>query len=489
MHTSELILISPLIFLCFCSCVLLVFGIVYQNTIFITDKLRVDQFLLKFSLLLLILLSAVLATYAFVHKISLPLFYNFFFINYFTLGIQCLLFIFSFIIVLITSDYEINQQLNAFELRFLFLVSLIGANLLVCANDLLAIYLALELQTMPLYILTAAFRTSKKSIEAAIKYFILSIFASGLFLFGFALLYYISGLTNLNDLEIFSRLTAQTTFSDFRNTPVYYVAFFVALLLVFSALIFKLAAAPFHFWIADVYDGAPLSVILVFASLPKLSVCVVLLHLVQNVFVCFSNFWCSALVFTGVLSIIIGTFGAFYHNKITRILAFGSIAHIGYILLAFLPFNSTAIFAVLFYFIIYILTTFLFFICLFAFTVNNEYPKYVYQFDGLFYNSKKLAVFLALSLFSFAGIPPLAGFVAKLFVLQILINYKLILIAGLVFVLSVISAVYYLRIIKNIYFIRPSDKQNIQLFPFRKQTVLLSISLSLLLLFVPLWFM
>nr|YP_001648572.1 NADH dehydrogenase subunit 2 [Ptilocaulis walpersi]ABW83893.1 NADH dehydrogenase subunit 2 [Ptilocaulis walpersi] len=303
----------------------------------------------------------------------------------------------------------------------LILILTLGALLLVSSINWLSIYLVIELQTLILFILTALKRDSAYGTEAALKYFILGALSSSLFLFGCGLLYGLVGETSVQGIN--SILTID-----------------VGKILITISLLFKLAAAPFHMWAPDVYEGAPTIITALLATVPKVGIFSILVQIGPVI---------NVILISAVLSIIYGAIGALNQTKIKRLLAYSGIGHMGFILLGVAIDTFESIQASLIYIIIYIIIT----ICSFTIILSLNLTKnLIIEISGLSGDNPVIAATLALTLFSVAGIPPLAGFLSKLLILLsgVLNGYYLITIIAVIS--SVIAGVYYVRLVHLIYF-------------------------------------
>uniref|UniRef100_A0AAU8HQ23 NADH:ubiquinone reductase (H(+)-translocating) n=1 Tax=Demospongiae sp. TaxID=2813625 RepID=A0AAU8HQ23_9METZ len=303
----------------------------------------------------------------------------------------------------------------------LILIVTLSSLLLVSSVNWLSIYLAIELQTLILFILVALRRDSAYSTEAGLKYFVLGAVSSGLFLFGCALLYGLTGETSIQGIN--SVLIAD-----------------VGKILITISLLFKLSAAPFHMWAPDVYEGAPTTTTALLATIPKVGVFSILVQIgpVTNiVLVC------------GVLSIVYGAIGALNQTKIKRLLAYSGIGHMGFTLFGIAVGSFESVQASLIYIIIYIIMT----ICSFSIILSLKLTKdLIIEVSGLSRDNPVIALTLALTFLSIAGIPPLAGFLSKWLILLAGVSSGYYLICGVVVVSSVIAGVYYVRLVQIIYF-------------------------------------
>nr|YP_011017029.1 NADH dehydrogenase subunit 2 [Gracilaria hainanensis]WQB61707.1 NADH dehydrogenase subunit 2 [Gracilaria hainanensis] len=350
---------------------------------------------------------------------------------------------------LLSSEYLIYEKLNYFEFWILILLALVAMLFILQAYDLLTIYLAIEFQSLIFYILASINRTSEFSTEAGLKYFILGAFSSAFLLCGSSIIYGLTGLTNLNDLAQF--------FSGFLvGENMFSYNLIVGFIFILVAFLFKLSAAPFHIWSPDVYEGAPFIVTAFFSILPKLAILGLLLRFLLYTFYDLILFWQDIILLATFLSILIGTFGAFAQYKWKRFLAYSSINHVGFLLLAILNGDLESVSGIIFYLIIYIITM----LGIFAFTINTKiyaYPtfyqiRYLTDVDGLVRHNPFLASAMVIFLFSMAGIPPTAGFFSKLFVLLSAIQANSFAISLIAVIVSCIACFYYIRLIKSMYF-------------------------------------
>ena len=348
------------------------------------------------------------------------------------------------------------ERINSYEYFTLFLLSLLGLLLLINATDLLSAYLLIELQALCFYVLASFKRNSSFSTEAGLKYFIAGSFISGIYLMGASLIYLSLGTLNFNNIACLLSF-------DFSNSDFIYFTIFceLGILLVTFALLFKLTAAPFQFWAPDVYEGAPLASTIIFSIIPKISL-----------FVFFSR-WISAvslnfiytnylILFFAILSIFLGAIFAITQKRFKRFILFSSLAQVGFLLIPFFLMDSDSLAALFFFVLIYIITSILIWGNLVSFYESfKNFKSFLPQLVSVFYISnlaglskinKLKSVSFLIIFFSVSGIPPLTGFLAKIFVIFHLLESNEILISILVFILNMISVYYYLRIIKIIFF-------------------------------------
>ena len=324
------------------------------------------------------------------------------------------------------------------EYIFLILFALLGAMVLVSAEGLISIYLGLELMSLPVYVLVALKRDSEKGVEAAIKYFVMGALASGFLLFGFSLLYGLTGSLWLPQI-------AQVLLYGGMGTP----AFYVVAIFIIVGIAFKLGIVPFHMWVADVYEGAPLSTVLFVTSVPKIAILALFLRFFGETFTSF-GFIVQPIMFTlGFLSLILGSTAALMQKNLRRFLGYSTIANMGIVFLSLGLATPQGFSAAVFYTMVYATTSVALFGLLLAF--NREIVN-IEDLKGL-HGQKPFTAFLFLILLlSFAGVPPLLGFDAKFLVLLSLVHSGHLGVAIGMLVLSVISAGYALRVVKAIYF-------------------------------------
>jgi len=323
------------------------------------------------------------------------------------------------------------------------ITALMGMLVITEAADFIIFYLALELQSLSFYVLTASKRYSNLSIEAGLKYFILGSLASGFLLFGISIIYGYTGTTNLLDLNTLTINNPDSIVNGFQ----------LGLLFIFMGVAFKLPAAPLHNWAPDVYNGASTIVTSFFVLVPKLPMIAFLTYLTYFTFPLFSYYWSYLFTFFGFTSLIVGCFGALYQTNIKRFIAYSTINHIGFILLALSTGTVDGISAAFFYVIIYVLMNIGFFAALLGVRkIFGIKMVLLEDFFALHRSYPLVAVGMATILFSMAGIPPLMGFFSKFYVINALVQNYEYLQAVVVVLVSVISCVYYIRLVKNMFF-------------------------------------
>jgi len=343
----------------------------------------------------------------------------------------------------LSSGYVKAYQINNFEYFVIVALAVFGQMILISSADFLTAYLALEIQSFAFYLMAAFKRDSAYSTEAGLKYFLLGSFSSTLLLFGVSLIYGFFGTTNFSVLSLLLfESTDLKILSD--------IAFFLILI----GLLFKLAAAPFHIWSPDVYEGAPLNSTIFFAIVPKISI-MVLLFRIYGVLVNSSEIWSVAILVSSICSVIIGSFVTLKQKRLKKLLAYSGINHVGYLLLGASMFTVESVSAVFFYLFAYMITGLAMWGIVSVVKRADSLGTHtatIADLGAMVKVNPTLAVILAICLFSLAGIPPLIGFYAKLGIFQAALNSGFFTIASFIILTSVISTFYYIRLIKSAYF-------------------------------------
>ena len=367
-----------------------------------------------------------------------------------------------------------GEQFSIIEYTLIILFIITGSILLISSSDLISIYISIELQSYGLYLLCTMYRNSESSTSSGLTYFLLGGLSSCFILLGIGLIYANSGTTYLDNFYIITNLS--NIINEEQNNIIYwdivnYIPY--CLLLITIGFLFKISAAPFHFWSPDVYDGVPTIVTTFIAIIPKISILIILLHLVHYtnyIYISTEYTWTSSLLVSSLLSLIIGTVLGLTQFRIKRLFAYSTISHVGFLLLA-LSINSVeSIQSFIFYLIQYSISNLNAFFLLISigYTLfifvnkninhlnlsdkNNSPIQLLSQIKGYFYINHTLAISLAITIFSFAGIPPLIGFFAKLMILSAALQDGFVFIALIAVITSVISTVYYLNIVKIMFF-------------------------------------
>jgi len=349
--------------------------------------------------------------------------------------------LFCFFVLLSSKDYIKSNNIDKIEYPIIILASTLGMILMISSYDLIVFYLGLELQSLCLYILASFKRDDERSTEAGLKYFVLSALASGLLLYGCSLIYGFTGSTNF---EIISE-----NLSEGNTGAVFGMVFIIV------GLAFKVSAVPFHMWTPDVYEGSPTSVTSFFALVPKIAAISVFIRFMYVPFVNVISQWQTIIIFLSIASMILGAVAAIGQSNIKRLMAYSSIGHMGYALAGIAAGTNAGIQSTITYLTIYLVMNLGAFGCIFMMKRENIFYENINDLSGLSKNHPMLALSFLIILFSLAGIPPLAGFFAKFYIFMAVIEVKMYALAIIGLVTTVISAFYYLRIIKIIYFDKP----------------------------------
>ena len=342
----------------------------------------------------------------------------------------------------IAQPYLRREGIERFEYAVLVVFSTAGMLLLLSANSFLALYIALELMSLPLYVLAAFQRDTYKSTEAGLKYFVLGALASGMLLYGVSLVYGFTGTIYFGELsELFVGQGAELP-----------VGALVGIVFIAAGLAFKLGAVPFHMWTPDVYEGAPTAVTALFAAAPKLAAMGLTVRVFAEPFGAFVADWQQIVIAISVGSMVLGAFGAIGQRNIKRLLAYSGIGHVGYALVGLAAGTQSGIYGVLVYMTIYLFMTVGTFGVVLALRRRGQSLEQIDDFAGLGNDQPMLALATAIFMFSLAGIPPLAGFFGKLYVFIAAVEAGLLWLAVVGVLTSVVGAYYYLRIVKLVYF-------------------------------------
>jgi len=349
--------------------------------------------------------------------------------------------LFCLFVLLSSRDYIKSNNIDKIEYPIIILASTLGMILMISSYDLIIFYLGLELQSLCLYILASFKREDERSTEAGLKYFVLSALASGILLYGCSLIYGFTGSTNF---EVISN-----------NLDEYNIPAVFGIVFIIVGLAFKISAVPFHMWTPDVYEGSPTSVTSFFALVPKIAALSVFIRFMYVPFVNVISQWQTIIVFLSIASMILGSVAAIGQNNIKRLMAYSSIGHMGYALAGLAPGTNAGIQSTIIYLTIYLVMNLGAFGCIFMMKRENAYYENINELSGLSKNHPMLALSFLIILFSLAGMPPLAGFFAKFYIFMAVIESKMYALAIIGLVTTVVSAFYYLRIIKIIYFDKP----------------------------------
>ncbi|MEM6810977.1 MAG: NADH-quinone oxidoreductase subunit NuoN [Pseudomonadota bacterium] len=404
---------------------------------------------------------------------SEPILNGMFVQNEFTIFIKLLIALGIIACLALSPRYLERSQIAKFEYPILILFAGLGMMMMVSANDLLALYMGLELQSLSLYVLAAIRRNHIKSAESGMKYFILGAISSGMLLFGISMIYGFTGSTNFD-------VIATTLLQDMHLGAV------IGFVFVLSALAFKISAVPFHMWTPDVYEGAPSTVTAFFAIVPKVAAIALIIRLLYLPFVALEDQWFEMVWLLSFASMTIGAFAALRQDNLKRLLAYSSIGNVGYVLIGVVAGGEAGISAVLIYLTIYMIMTIGTFGILLCLERDGMYFEKISDLSGLSRNHPFMAYSLTILMFSMSGIPPFAGFFGKLIIFQSAISSGLFILAVLGVLTSVVAAYYYLRVIKVMFFDEPVAAYDIKDIEWSRKLVITgSIAFVALFIFFP----
>lgn len=373
--------------------------------------------------------------------------------------------------LIFSRDYIFEHRYMAQnEFYVLALFSMLGMLVLISAHSLLVIYLGLELMSLPLYALIALKRDDILAVEAAVKYFIMGAIGSGLLLYGTTFIY---GMENTIDIAHLGNVL--------QNSGTTHPTLVLATIFVIAGIGFKLAAVPFHMWAPDVYQGAPNGAAMIVSTAPKLAAFALVMRYLVTALGAYHVHWQAALIVLAVLSMGLGNILALVQSNIKRLIAYSGIAHIGYMLLGIIAYSNYGYASALFYMIIYAFSTLGAFGILTMLSSEKHEFQTIHDFRGLHHTSPWLAFMMLLVVFSMAGIPPLAGFFAKLVVIESAIHKGFVWLGVVAIVFSIIGLYYYLNIVKTMYFERPVT--GVPIIASNTQKIVLTLNCVLLLAF------
>ncbi len=359
---------------------------------------------------------------------------------------KCLVLIGSGLALVLSIGYLKTERIERFEYPVLLVLATLGMLMMVSANDLIALYLGLELQSLALYVLAAFRRESLRSTEAGLKYFVLGALSSGMLLYGCSLIYGFTGSTNFT--AIASSIVAGQTVG---------IGLIIGLVFVISGLAFKVSAVPFHMWTPDVYEGAPTPITAFFAIAPKIAALALFLRILVGPFLELAGDWQQVVIVISVASMILGSLAAIWQTNIKRLMAYSSIGHMGFALIGLSTGTVEGVRGVLVYLVIYLAMNVGAFSVVLCMRRDGESVENIEDLSGLSQTNPMLALAMGIFMFSLAGVPPLAGFFAKFYVFMAAINSGLYVIAIIGVLASVVGAFYYVRIVKLMYFDEPRE--------------------------------
>ncbi len=367
--------------------------------------------------------------------------------------------------ILLSVDWLRINRLEKFEYPVLVILSTLGMMLLISADNLIALYLGLELMSLALYVMAAFARDDARSSEAGLKYFVLGALSSGMMLYGASLLYGFAGTVSFAGIARVLQAGAP-------------IGVIFGLVFLLAGLAFKMSAAPFHMWTPDVYEGAPTPVTAFFASAAKAAAVAITARVVMTAFPGVTAQWRQIVVFLAIASTLLGSFAAIGQTNIKRLMAYSSIGHMGFALIGLAAGSEAGAKGVAVYLAIYLVMTLGSFAAILTMRVNGKHVENISDLSGLSRTNGLAAFFLAMLMFSLAGIPPLAGFFAKYYVLLAAVDAGLYPLAVIGVLASAVAAFYYLRVVKIMYFDDPAPQFDRA--PFALRAVLATTALMLL---------
>jgi len=372
-------------------------------------------------------------------------FYGMFVTEAFALFMKALVLIGSAVTILLAMHYNEDQGIARFEFPVLVLLATTGMMVMVSANDLITLYVGLELQNLALYVVASFNRDSARSSEAGLKYFVLGALSSGMLLYGASLVYGFAGTTAFDDLT--KLMTGAATVET---------GILIGLVFVVVGLAFKVSAVPFHMWTPDVYEGAPTPVSMFFALAPKMAALGLFIRFMIGPFGPLIADWRQVIVFLSIASMVFGAVAAVAQHNIKRLMAYSSIGHVGYLLIGLAAGTTDGIRGMLVYLAIYLFMNVGAWAVILCMRRQGQMLEEIADLAGLSRTRPALALAFGIFLFSLAGVPPTAGFFAKLYIFFAAIDAKLAALAVIGVLASVVSAFYYLRIVKVMYFDEPA---------------------------------
>ena len=349
----------------------------------------------------------------------------------------------SVVTLIMSVGFAKAEKFDKFEYPVLVMLATLGMLLMISANDMLALYLGLELQSLALYVIAAINRENVRSTEAGLKYFVLGALSSGMLLYGISLVYGYTGHTS------FEAIASALSGGERQLGLVFGLVF------VLAGLCFKISAVPFHMWTPDVYEGAPTPVTAFFAAAPKMAAMALIVRVTMGAFEPIGLDWQQIIVFISIASMVLGAFAAIGQKNIKRLMAYSSIGHMGYALVGLAANSEAGVRGVVIYMLIYLVMTLGTFAFILAMRRKDGNVEQISDLAGLSNTNPMMATILTILMFSLAGIPPLAGFWGKWYVFLAAINANLYALAVIGVLASVVGAYYYLRIIKIMWFDEP----------------------------------
>ena len=466
MELTDIKLFSPEIALIIGSIFILLYGIFFKDN---ADSNK--------NILYITLTSLLISFYCSIYLVdpNTTLFNDLLDNDPFTLFFKVIVFSGTLVITYISYNYLRDLNIITPEFFFLILLSLVGVLILISSRNIISMYLGLELQSICLYILAAYTKYEIKSSESGIKYFVMGALSSGILLYGLSIIF---GFTNSTDFYDISK-SIKHSIDNNENFLILNLGF----VLILCGLFFKIAVVPFHMWAPDVYEGSATPITAYFTTIPKVGAIAFLIKFLNIPFEYFYNAWFQILYLVAIISLILGAIAAVNQNNIKRLLAYSSISHMGFILIGILTANELGVKSAQLYISIYMVNILGIFTCLLCLKnkVNGIYLENIRSYSGLLKKDSFLSFSFAIFLFSLAGLPPLSGFFGKLYILISAIESDLYLLAIIAVLTSIISAFYYLKIIKVMFFDKPVNEIYVNISVISKLIVFIALIISIFL--------
>ncbi len=443
MYNIKMLFLLPEIIISTMACFILILDL------FVSKFFKnIAYYLTQFTIIILIFLSSYL-----VYKFNYTeiLFSGSFVYDFYAINFKMAIFITAFFIFLYSKNYINNITTLKGEFFVLSLLSIFGMMIIVSSGNFITLYIGLELLALPIYSLIIM-NKSLVSSEASIKYFIMGSIASGIFLFGVSLVYGMTGVIDFNlisdiiyDEDVFSDITLQ-----------YGMTFIIA------GLIFKFGAVPFHLWVPDVYEGAPITITMFIGTIPKIAALGMAYRLISDTFGGLNNEISFLFTIIGCLSLLIGNIFALTQNNLKRMLGYSTIAHVGFIFIGLIASDKNDFNAISFYIFIYVISILGAFGIIILLSSPTKEADLISDYSGLINSSPLIAIIMMIFLLSLAGIPPTAGFFAKFLVIRNMVSYDLLELALFAALMSVLGSYYYLKVIKVMFFDKEREKNKFE---------------------------
>lgn len=431
--TPDLLAAGPEIFLAVMGMVLMMVGVFSpeKRALGIVSGLTVASF------------TVVLAYYLFLASGERSVvFAGLFVTDAFAIFMKALVLLGGILVLLMGGSFVRREGMARFEFPILVLYATVGMMMMISANDLISLYMGLELQSLSLYVIAAIQRDRVRSSEAGLKYFVLGALSSGLLLYGCSMIYGFAGTTQFEALaNLFDGKSAEAS-----------AGLVVGIVFLSAGLAFKVSAVPFHMWTPDVYEGAPTPVTAFFAVAPKVAAVALFLRVMLEPFGGLIEEWRQVIIVISIASMVLGAFAAIAQNNIKRLMAYSSIGHVGYALIGLAAGSEEGLRGVLIYMAIYLVMNVGAFACILSMKVNDRMVENIDDLAGTAKSHPMMALGILIFMLSLAGIPPMAGFFGKFFIFLSAIEAKLYTVAVIGVLSSVVGAYYYLRIVKIVFF-------------------------------------